>query len=804
MKRYVCNRNWNDAERVYADVVIVGCGAAGLYTALNLDPSVQCVMLNKAGSQRCNSVYAQGGIATVIEPNIQDDLKRHFEDTIIAGAGLCDKDAVKVLVDEAWLNIERLIKDNVPFDMHDGDLLLTREGGHSRNRILHCGGDATGLHLTNRLYELVLARENIDIHNNMFLIDIVTNEDRATAGALALSENGKPFYFISSKVVIASGGIGRVFQNSTNATCATGDGIAAAERAGAELKDMEFVQFHPTAFVHPDDQGRYFLISEALRGEGAILRNSRGEPFMQGAHPLADLAPRDIVARAIVMETKKNNSENVYLDITTKPRDFLMERFPTIFGECASRGIDISKDWIPVMPVQHYFMGGIKTDVDARTNIPGLYACGEAACSGVHGANRLASNSLLECIVFARRCAAHINNSQLHLPRPQRFVSGPEPSNPNADFKQYSDEIRGLMTQKCGIIRNQAELTQAYARIRRIFETLDSMVLSDITGVEAYNQSLVALSILLAAIQRKKSVGAHYRSDENTLEVDRMLNNFNLDDMILRALNEDLGNGDITTLSTVDEARRVQGNFIAKEAGIVCGLTIVSRVFALLDASIVFDCLVSDGDQVMKGDIIAKVSGPARGILSGERVALNFLQRLSGIASRTREAVEQVSGTKAAIVDTRKTTPGLRCIEKYAVRIGGGKNHRFNLSDGILIKDNHILAAGGIRQAVAQARNSAPHTLKIEVEVESFAQIEEALQSGADIIMLDNMGIGDMAKAVQMIEGKALIEASGNMGEKDLYSIAKTGVDIISIGALTHTIKAMDISLRFSGSIEQQ
>ena len=800
MKRYVYRCNWDNIEHEYADVVIVGCGAAGLYTALNLDPSITCVMLNKAGSQLCNSVYAQGGIATVIEPNIQDDPKRHFEDTIIAGAGLCDEDAVAVLVDEAWENIEQLIADKVPFDMHDGDLLLTREGGHSRNRILHCGGDATGLHLTNRLYELALQHKNIRICNNMFLTDIVTDEDGAVSGALGLGENGKPFYFASSKIVIASGGIGRVYQNSTNAICATGDGIAAARRAGAELKDMEFVQFHPTALVYPNDQGRYFLISEALRGEGAILKNRHGEPFMQGVHPLADLAPRDIVARAIVMEMKRSGSENVYLDITSKPRDFLMGRFPTILRECASHGIDISKDWIPVMPVQHYFMGGIKTDADAKTNVLGLYACGEAACTGVHGANRLASNSLLECIVFARRCAAHINNSQLRRPCPQAITASPEPPDTGMDFEQYSNEIRSLMTQKCGIIRNKTELTQACSRISEIFEKLDSMDLNNIKGIEAYNQSIVALCILLAAIQRKKSVGAHYRSDENTLGVDKMLNNFNLDDMVLRALNEDLGNGDITTLSTVDEKKRAQGNFIAKESGIVCGLMVVSRVFALLDAAIVFDCLVSDGDKVKPGDIIAKISGPARSILSGERVALNFLQRLCGIATRTHEAVEQVSGTKAVIVDTRKTTPGLRYIEKYAVRVGGGRNHRFNLSDGILIKDNHIHAAGGIRQAVTQARNAAPHTLKIEVEVESFSQIEEALESGADIIMLDNMSISDMAKAVRMIDGKALVEASGNMGEKDLCSIAKTGVDLISIGALTHTIKAMDISLRFLGS----
>ncbi|MPM17583.1 putative nicotinate-nucleotide pyrophosphorylase [carboxylating] [bioreactor metagenome] len=273
-----------------------------------------------------------------------------------------------------------------------------------------------------------------------------------------------------------------------------------------------------------------------------------------------------------------------------------------------------------------------------------------------------------------------------------------------------------------------------------------------------------------------------------------------LDDMILRALAEDLGNGDITTLSTVDAGRHADGNLIAKEAGVICGLTLAAQVFALLDTSVELVSFVSDGDKLKQGDIIAKISGPARSILSGERVALNFLQRLSGIATRTRLAVDQISGTKAVIIDTRKTTPGLRYVEKYAVRVGGGRNHRFNLSDGILIKDNHIRAAGGITQAVSRARKLAPHTLKIEVEVESFPQINEALKSGADIIMLDNMSIENMAEAVKIIDGRALTEASGNMGEKDLLSIAKTGVDLISIGALTHTVKAMDISLRFTGS----
>lgn len=276
-----------------------------------------------------------------------------------------------------------------------------------------------------------------------------------------------------------------------------------------------------------------------------------------------------------------------------------------------------------------------------------------------------------------------------------------------------------------------------------------------------------------------------------------MLNKFYLDDIIKRALEEDIGNGDITTLATVDEDKQTEGFFIAKEEGIICGLPVLRRVFEMIDTAVKLEYNISEGDLVKKGDLIAKISGSAQNILTGERVALNFLQRLSGIATQTRNAVQQVAGTKAIITDTRKTTPGLRGIEKYAVRIGGGSNHRFNLADGILIKDNHISAAGGIGKAIAKTRKAASHMLKIEVEAENFSQIEEALQSGADIIMLDNMSIEDMTKAVGMIGGKALVEASGNMGDRDLRKVALTGVDIISIGALTHSIRAMDISLRF-------
>ena len=516
MRRIMYSDDLRAVDRVDADVVIAGCGAAGLYAALNLDPHIQCVLLNKSGIKHSSSMYAQGGIATVIEPNGEnDDPKQHLRDTLVAGAGMCDERAVRVLVNEAWSNIEQLIALNVPFDKREGTLLLTREGGHGKNRILHCGGDATGLHMTRRLYEAAQERPNIRILDKMFLSDICTNE-QGVSGVLALDEQNKPLFVAASKVIVASGGIGRIYRNSTNAVCATGDGIAAASRAGAELKDMEFVQFHPTALIHPNENGRFFLISEALRGEGAILRNRRWEPFMQDVHPLRDLAPRDIVSRAIIREMMKNDIPYVYLDITMKDRGFLKSRFPTIYDACMQRGIDIAKDWIPVMPVQHYFMGGIKTDIDGRTNIPGLYACGEAACTGVHGANRLASNSLLECLVFGRRCAWNINGSTLISPEAKDHKMSPCEKDDTVDFDSYSREIRVLMTKKCSIIRNEKELSEAEARINEIFEQLDATKLQNSKEIETYNQSQIALAILRASIRNRKSVGAHYRSDDES------------------------------------------------------------------------------------------------------------------------------------------------------------------------------------------------------------------------------------------------------------------------------------------------
>jgi L-aspartate oxidase len=494
------------------DVIVFGAGAAGLYAALNLDERLSVAILNKRGMEESNSMYAQGGIASVVLE--EDTIQNHVEDTLIAGAGLCDEEAVRVLVGEGPEEVKKLVRLGVPFDRDEsGNIIVSREGAHRYNRIIHCGGDATGLHLTITLALNISQRKNITVMNNITVFDILTDENNAASGVIAQDGEGNNMLIRAPYVIVATGGIGRVYRNSTNSNCATGDGIASALRAGVELKNMEFVQFHPTALIHPDANMRYFLISEALRGEGAILRNRKWEPFMQNVHPMADLAPRDIVTRAIAGQMRKYDLPNVYLDITSRPREFLSKRFPVIYEECMKRGIDIAMNWIPVIPVQHYFMGGIKTDLWGRTNIEGLYACGESSCTGVHGANRLASNSLLECLVFGNRCAKDINGRELPK-RSQPKISSESKSEANIDFDAYRTQIRRNMTKKGGIIRTKQKMEEAAGLIGDYYQQLKEMKLSSRLHVETLNMAAVGLEILKAALKRQKSVGAHYRCDD--------------------------------------------------------------------------------------------------------------------------------------------------------------------------------------------------------------------------------------------------------------------------------------------------
>jgi L-aspartate oxidase len=510
--RYAFDGSAEIKTTIRFDVVIVGAGLAGLYTALGIDERFACCVLAKEEIDVSNSWLAQGGIAAAVSSD--DDPSLHFDDTLIAGAGLCDREAVRVLVDEAPGEIARLVSRGVPFDLDDaGELSITREGGHRKNRVLHAGGDATGRETVKALSHLAAKRPNITFCAHTCFYDILLGPDGAVSGAV-VTRDGELVLIETSNIVIATGGIGRVYKNSTNPSIATGDGIAAAMRAGAGVKNLEFIQFHPTGLWTPEDEERTFLISEAVRGDGGLLKNSRGERFMTGQHELGELAPRDIVARGIFRELESSGEDHVFVDITAKDADFIKRRFPTIYSECLSRGVDITRDWIPVRPVQHYLMGGIRTDLWGRTDIPGLYACGEAAYTGVHGANRLASNSMLECLVFGRRAAEDINRrppgGESAKGSPLSGAGVPVRNPCEIDLDAVLRQIQELMSEHGYVIRTKSGLTRAFAEVREILSGLGGVFSPSPRYLETLNVASVAEAVLAAALARDKSVGSHY------------------------------------------------------------------------------------------------------------------------------------------------------------------------------------------------------------------------------------------------------------------------------------------------------
>ncbi|MDR2568967.1 MAG: L-aspartate oxidase [Oscillospiraceae bacterium] len=495
------------------DVVIVGAGLAGLYAALNIDENLRCVILAKENMDCSSSWLAQGGIAAAI--NRDDTPELHFDDTIIAGAGECNTDAVTVLVNEGPSDIETLVELNVPFDLDEyGEFHFTREGGHKKRRVVHAGGDATGRETIRALSYIVSERKNIDFCGYTCLFDVLTDNNDVLG--VVVRHKDSEFHLISAaNVIIATGGIGQLYTSSTNPPVATGDGIAAAIRAGVSVSNLEFIQFHPTGLWDADSNGSEFLISEAIRGEGGLLFNHDGVRFMTDIHKLAELAPRDIVARGIVGELKRSGQNHVFLDITSKSEDFLKTRFPTIYNECLSHGINIAFDKIPVSPIQHYLMGGIVTDLDGCTVINGFYVCGEAANTGVHGANRLASNSMLECLVFGRRAASHINNrsdygfSSTHTKK-FRFDTLPSRPRKTLDYPKLRTTIQQLMTAHCHVIRNKSGLQLALERVSDILSQLKSIYDESNEYLEALNIATVAKAIVEAALSRPESIGSHY------------------------------------------------------------------------------------------------------------------------------------------------------------------------------------------------------------------------------------------------------------------------------------------------------
>jgi L-aspartate oxidase len=539
------------APAAEVDVLVVGSGVAGLSAALAAPPGRTVLLVTKDRLGHSATRYAQGGIAAVLDL-VQDSVDEHVADTLTAGAGLCDPVAVRTMVEEGAKAIADLLELGVAFDADPsaaGSLARTREGGHSRSRVVHAGGDATGAELERALTEAVQATPSVRSVEHAFLVDLVTEDGRVT-GAL-LWAGDRPQLVRAGAVVLASGGAGQLFADTTNPPLSTGDGIAAALRAGAVLADLEFVQFHPTA-LHlegvdpdaPDPPGDHPggppdpprpLISEAMRGEGAVLRDGDGSPVMAGVHPLGDLAPRDIVTRAVAARMAATGASHLWLDATGIPADHLERRFPTILARCRAAGIDPSRQPIPVSPAAHYLMGGVLTDLDGRTSLPGLYAVGEAACTGVHGANRLASNSLLEGVVFAARIGRALAAPGGAVDNPgQPFpgsgyppVQGPhDPGDGVAarpavtarpGFAARLDRlgevragVRRVMTERVGVVRSGEGLAEAIGELERLAGGLAD---PGPAGFEVANLVQLGRAMAELAIRREESRGGHWRSD---------------------------------------------------------------------------------------------------------------------------------------------------------------------------------------------------------------------------------------------------------------------------------------------------
>ncbi len=496
------------------DYLIIGSGVAGLSVALNAARNNQRVLLvTKAHLEESNTRYAQGGIAAAVAHD--DTTTSHRDDTLIAGAGLCDAAAVEVLTADAPERIQELIELGVAFDREvSGELELGREGAHSANRILHAGGDATGYHIEHGLAGAVRRSPNVEILEEHFATELLLENNRVI-GVNLLAPDKTSFAVRSLFTVLATGGAGQLFRYTTNPLVTTGDGLALAYRAGAALADLEFFQFHPTALSLPGVPT--FLISEAVRGDGAILRNSSGYAFMKDYDGRGELASRDIVSRAIATEMLKTNAP-VYLDATGLGEAVVRHRFPGIYQFCQQYGLDIARQLIPVSPAAHYYMGGILTGLNGETTLPGLFACGEAACTGVHGANRLASNSLLEGLVFGRRLYEYTRQADPapYVPTENgEFLSMPALSEEVTVNRGVPTrlELQNLMWEKVGLAREASGLAEAVRQLSQWEKALAQLETSDLAQLELHNLVTVGLQMARAALLREESRGAHYRTD---------------------------------------------------------------------------------------------------------------------------------------------------------------------------------------------------------------------------------------------------------------------------------------------------
>lgn len=504
------------------DVLIIGSGAAGLSMALQLANQAKVMVLSKGVLREGSTLYAQGGIAAVFDEN--DSIASHVSDTLIAGAGLCDETAVRYTAEHAREAMQWLIQQGVPFDQYqdqDGSMKyhLTREGGHSHRRILHAA-DATGQAVQSTLVEQVKRHANIQLLEHYNAIDLITSPDKKRChGAYIWSQQQRRVEVVSARfVTLATGGASKVYLYTSNPDVASGDGIAMAWRAGCRVANMEFNQFHPTSLYHPDAPN--FLITEAMRGEGAYLRRPDGSRFMPDFDERAELAPRDVVARAIDYEIKRLGASCVYLDISHQPSDFIIEHFPTIYAKCLSVGLDITKDPIPVVPAAHYTCGGVMVNLNSQTDITNLYAIGEVAYTGLHGANRMASNSLLECVVFAQAAARHILSELPHAspppPLPQWDESRVSDSDEEIVITHNWHELRLFMWDYVGIVRTDKRLQRALHRVellqQEIHEYYSHFKVSN-NLLELRNLVMVAELIIRSALQRQESRGLHYNLD---------------------------------------------------------------------------------------------------------------------------------------------------------------------------------------------------------------------------------------------------------------------------------------------------
>jgi L-aspartate oxidase len=504
-------------EHIRTDFLIIGGGVAGLRAAVELARNGEVLVVTKDAPSESSSEYAQGGVAVALSD--EDEISIHFDDTIKAGDGLCVRKAVGTLVEEGPMRIRELIGWGASFDKEGSKLAFTQEAAHSKRRILHAQGDSTGHEIMRVLIDKVRATRTVSKIDFAFTRDLIMRDGRC-AGALVCQQARHKVLLISARaVLLATGGAGQLYARTTNPAVATGDGMAMAFRAGAALVDMEFVQFHPTALYRRD--APQFLLSEAMRGEGGMLKNIHGRRFMERYHPARELAPRDVVTRAIHAEMTATNASNVFLDVTHLNADYVTRRFPRIYRTCKDLGIDITTEPIPVSPAAHYIMGGVKTDLWGATSIPGLFAAGETACTGVHGANRLASNSLLEGLVYGER-AGHAaaryarkhfarNAAVPQIPAPGKR-RGPAASRTLPDLPVIRASLKKLMWEKAGIVRNRKDLAAALRQLREWDRMMKNQE-PDRELFELKNMITASMLVTRSALAREGSVGAHFRSD---------------------------------------------------------------------------------------------------------------------------------------------------------------------------------------------------------------------------------------------------------------------------------------------------